>query len=176
MPGRLQPALVLAALLALWLSPLGVLAGDEGGKASLVASIDEKAESYWEAALDIWHWAEPGYQEERSSQRLIGLLEAAEFKVERNVAGIPTAFVAEYGSGRPVIGVLAEFDALPGLSQKALPTREAREDTSWGHGCGHHLFGVASTARFNSASITHQAARSVRRISDSTPGSRRPAI
>ncbi len=146
MPGRLQPALVLAALLALWLSPLGVLAGDEGGKASLVASIDEKAESYWEAALDIWHWAEPGYQEERSSQRLIGLLEAAEFKVERNVAGIPTAFVAEYGSGRPVIGVLAEFDALPGLSQKALPTQEAREDTSWGHGCGHHLFGVASTA------------------------------
>ena len=115
-------------------------------KATALATIDERADAYWSAALDIWGWAEPGYQESRSSQRLIGLLRDAGFTIEEGVAAIPTAFVASYGSGQPVLGILAEFDALPGLSQAAVPRQEPREETSWGHGCGHHLFGVASAA------------------------------
>ena len=68
------------------------------------------------------------------------MLKDAGFKVTSGVAEIPTAFVAEYGSGKPVIGILAEFDALPGVSQAAVPTRQEREDNANGHACGHHLF------------------------------------
>ncbi|HEX2466257.1 MAG TPA: amidohydrolase [Thermoanaerobaculia bacterium] len=112
----------------------------------MIRSIDAGADDYWKAALDIWGWAEPGYQEVRSSQRVADLLREAGFEVRTGVAEIPTAFVASYGSGKPVIGILAEFDALPGLSQAAVPRPEARAETTWGHGCGHHLFGVASSA------------------------------
>lgn len=116
------------------------------GKEDLIASIDAKADSYWQVALDLWDWAEPGYQETRSSKRLREVLAEAGFEIETGVAGIPTAFVASFGSGGPVIGVLAEFDALPGLSQEAVPHRSPRQETSWGQGCGHHLFGTASVA------------------------------
>ncbi len=68
------------------------------------------------------------------------------FKVESGVAGIPTAFVASYGSGSPVIGILAEYDALPGLSQQAIPEKKTADGRQSGHGCGHHLFGTASVA------------------------------
>lgn len=86
------------------------------------------------------------YQETRSSNLLQQQLRAAGFEVSADVAGIPTAFVASYGSGKPVIGVLAEFDALPGVSQQALPERKTVEGGGAGHACGHHLFGVASVA------------------------------
>src|SRR5262249_25322922 len=66
------------------------------------------------------------------------------FKVERGVAGMPTAFVASYGEGKPVIGILGEYDALPGISQKAQPTKEPAVAGAPGHGCGHNLFGTAS--------------------------------
>jgi aminobenzoyl-glutamate utilization protein B len=112
----------------------------------MVASIDASAETYWEAALKIWSWAEPGYQEVRSSALLAEILERRGFSVERGVAEIPTAFVASFGSGRPVIGILAEFDALPGLSQEPVPQRRPRRETDWGHACGHHLFGAGSVA------------------------------
>lgn len=106
-----------------------------------VNGFDEQA---WSAALKIWEWAEPGYQETRSSELLAKMMEDGGFRVRRRVAQIPTAFTAEFGSGEPVIGILGEFDALPGLSQSAEPTRDPRAEVSYGHGCGHHLFGVAS--------------------------------
>ena len=115
------------------------------GRDALFDSIRSRDDRMWEAALQIWKWAEPGYQEEKSSALLAGILEEAGFKVERGVAEIPTAFTATYGEGKPVIGILGEYDALPGLSQCAVPHREPSE-TSYGHGCGHHLFGVASAS------------------------------
>lgn len=103
-----------------------------------------RAES-WELALKIWRAAEPGYQEVVSAGLLADRAEQAGMRVQRGMAGMPTAFVAEFGEGRPVIGILGEYDALPGLSQQAEPEPLKREDQhNWGHGCGHHLFGTAS--------------------------------
>ena len=113
-------------------------------KESLYATIAAREEELWQAALDIWKWAEPGYHETRSSQRLQGLLHDAGFKVSAGIAEIPTAFVAEFGSGEPVIALLGEFDALPGLAQDAVPYRSTETPDAYGHACGHHLFGVAS--------------------------------
>src|SRR5438309_230435 len=115
-------------------------------KAALDESIRKREEPSWQAALKIWEWAEPGYQETKSSALLAGILEEAGFRVERKVAGIPTAFTATFGGEKPVIGLIGEFDALPGLSQQALPHRQPREGTTHGHACGHHLFGVASAS------------------------------
>lgn len=98
-----------------------------------------------DVAMEIWRLAELGYLEEKSSALLQSELEAAGFRVDAGVAGIPTAFVASWGSGAPVIGVLAEFDALPGINQDAVPTRQPIEGKHAGHACGHHLFGTAST-------------------------------
>ncbi len=75
-------------------------------------------------ALKIWDWAEVGYQEKRSAALLADAMEEGGFKVERGVAGIPTSFIASIGSGKPVIGILGEYDALPGLSQQAVPVRQ----------------------------------------------------
>lgn len=107
--------------------------------------LDAKAPEYGEIALKVWEWAEMGYQENQSSALLQETLEAEGFRIRKGVAGIPTAFVAEYGSGSPVIGVLGEYDALPGLSQKALPSKASAGGAA-GHACGHHLFGTASAA------------------------------
>lgn len=115
-------------------------------KAALDESIRGREEQSWEAALKIWKWAEPGYQESKSSALLAGILEEAGFRLERRAAGIPTAFTATFGEGKPVIGIIGEFDALPGLSQQAAPYRLPREEATYGHGCGHHLFGVASAS------------------------------
>ena len=91
-------------------------------------------------------FAEPGYQEYRSSALLAGFLEENGFAVEKGVAGIPTAFVATYGSGHPIIGVMAEYDALPGLSQDTVAFRKPIEGQAYGHGCGHNLIGTAAAA------------------------------
>jgi aminobenzoyl-glutamate utilization protein B len=115
-------------------------------QADFEESIRRRADSSWETALKIWEWAEVGYQEKRSSEALAGTLEAAGFKVERGVCGIPTAFIATVGSGKPVVAILGEFDALPGISQQAVPRREVRPGASAGHAYGHHLFGVASAS------------------------------
>ncbi|HUG93440.1 MAG TPA: amidohydrolase [Planctomycetaceae bacterium] len=118
-----------------------------GQKAALFESIHRRDAQAWEAALQIWNWAEPGYQEQNSSALLAKVLQDAGFEVRREVAGIPTAFTATYGSGAPVIGILGEFDALPELAQQAVPWREpAEHPRGYGHGCGHHLFGVASAS------------------------------
>jgi len=112
-----------------------------------VAQSIEAARAQWSAvARQIWGFAEVGYQEEQSSALHQEQLRKAGFTVEAGIAGMPTAFVATYGSGRPVIGILAEFDALPGLSQDSVPVRKVLVDMGPGHGCGHHLFGTASVA------------------------------
>ena len=115
-------------------------------KSQLSKSIEARDKQTWAAAKQIWNWAEPGYQESKSALLLSTMLQHAGFKVKRKVAGIPTAFTATYGTGKPVIGILGEYDALPGLSQKAVPYRESNPKLTYGHGCGHHLFGVASAS------------------------------
>lgn len=115
-------------------------------KAALDDRIQAGAGAAWEAAKTIWTWAEPGYQEKRSSALLANMLEEGGFHVRRGVANIPTAFTATIGSGRPVIGILGEYDALPGLSQDSVPFRQARPESTYGHGCGHHLLGVAAAS------------------------------
>ena len=97
-------------------------------------------------ALQIWDFAEVGYKETKSAALHVQHLKEAGFKVETGVADIPTAFVATYGSGSPVIGILAEFDALPGLAQTASPEKNTIAGKIAGHACGHHLFGTASVA------------------------------
>ncbi len=99
-----------------------------------------------EIAHSIWDYAEVGYQEVKSSALLQEELRKAGFDVEPGVAGIPTAFVATAGSGKPVIGILAEYDALPGINQDAVPDRKPIEGKNAGHACGHHLFGTASVS------------------------------
>jgi aminobenzoyl-glutamate utilization protein B len=97
----------------------------------------------------IWRHPELGLAERRAADELTALLERGGFQVQRGVAGMPTAFVASAGSGRPVIGILAEFDALPGMSQAAVPERRKRDndpDNDAGHACGHSVFGTASSA------------------------------
>ena len=116
------------------------------GKDYVRQAIDTRAEVYRDVAMQIWDFAELGYLEEKSSALLQEQLTQAGFQVESGVADIPTAFVASYGGGQPVIAILAEFDALPGLSQEAVPSRQTRLDKASGHACGHHLFGTASTA------------------------------
>lgn len=96
-------------------------------------------------AMSLWQYSETALREVESADLLADILEAEGFTVERGVAGMPTAFVASYGSGEPVIGILAEYDALPGVGNAAVPRKEARKDgVTSGQGCGHNLFGAAS--------------------------------
>lgn len=114
-------------------------------KTEASADLQSRYDQYKKIALTIWDYAEVGYKEVKSSALHQQTLKEAGFTVEAGVAGIPTAFVATYGSGKPVIGILAEFDALPGLSQTNLPEKQTAGKDA-GHGCGHHLFGTASVA------------------------------
>ncbi|WP_291967106.1 amidohydrolase [Maribacter sp.] len=111
----------------------------------IIKNLEQKSEDYGTIAQNIWEFAEMGYQEEQSSDLLQTTLKNAGFTIKKGVAGIPTAFIAEYGSGSPVIAIMGEYDALPGLSQKAVPEKESAGAAA-GHACGHHLFGTASTA------------------------------
>ncbi|MBT8308420.1 MAG: amidohydrolase [Maribacter sp.] len=111
----------------------------------VLKNLDAQSESYGEIAQTIWKLAEMGYQEEKSAALLQKTLSDAGFTIKKGVAGIPTAFIAEYGSGSPVIGIMGEYDALPGLSQEAVPEKRTAGKAA-GHACGHHLFGTASTA------------------------------
>jgi aminobenzoyl-glutamate utilization protein B len=120
--------------------------GNELLKTQSIASIQSGYELYKKTALDIWGYAELGYKEEKSAALLQKLLTDNGFEVKTGVAGMPTAFIASYGTGKPVIGILAEYDALPGLAQEATPEKKAIANKNAGHGCGHHLFGVGSVA------------------------------
>jgi aminobenzoyl-glutamate utilization protein B len=117
----------------------------ESRDAKLIKQVDERAEQTANLSDQIWDWAEVGYQEEKSSALLQQALKVEGFDVKAGVAGIPTAFVAEYGTGGPVIAILAEFDALPGINQAASADREERDGKGAGHACGHNLFGAGST-------------------------------
>jgi aminobenzoyl-glutamate utilization protein B len=118
----------------------------QSSKQDVIKSIDKNYELYSTTAQKIWDLAEIGYKEEQSSALLQDLLSKAGFKIEKGVADMPTAFIASYGQGKPVIGVLGEFDALPGVSQGAVPEKKIIEGKENGHACGHHLFGTASAA------------------------------
>jgi aminobenzoyl-glutamate utilization protein B len=124
--------------------PLLAFGGDNKNKDEAVASIEKHKVELIDLSDQIWRFAETALRETRSSKVLADYAERQGFQVTRGVAGMPTAFVASYGQGRPIIGILGEYDALPGISQKAQPVKEALEAGSAGHGCGHNLFGAAS--------------------------------
>jgi aminobenzoyl-glutamate utilization protein B len=110
----------------------------------LIAFTDARFDVHSELANQIWDFAELGYLEEQSSELLASTLVEAGFELQTGIAEIPTAFVASAGSGKPVIAFLAEFDALPGITQTMSPVREAVPDQAGSHACGHNLLGTAS--------------------------------
>ncbi len=113
-------------------------------KEAAVASVEAQAPELVDLSRQIWRFAELALREKRSAATLADYAEGQGFTVERGVAGMPTAFTATYGSGEPVIAILGEYDALPGLSQDAVPERRELESGAAGHGCGHNLFAPAS--------------------------------
>ena len=115
-------------------------------KTQALQDLQARYADYRQVALSIWGFAEVGYKETKSSALLQKTLKDNGFTVQTGVADIPTAFVATYGSGKPVIGILAEFDALPGLAQQATTAKTPIAGQDAGHGCGHNLFGTASVA------------------------------
>jgi Metal-dependent amidase/aminoacylase/carboxypeptidase len=111
----------------------------------ILISVDKHKAKFENVALQIWDYAELGYLEKNSSSLLASSLEDEGFTIKRGLAGIPSAFIAEFNNGGPVIGILGEFDALPGLAQTTSPFKEvANNSNGAGHACGHHLFGAAS--------------------------------
>lgn len=109
-----------------------------------VDDVTRRAEELKAVNQSIWNYAEVGLQETKSAQLLMEKLQDEGFTVKSGVAEMPTAFVASYGSGKPVIGILAEYDALPGLSQKPVPYRETQAEGGAGHACGHSGLGTAA--------------------------------
>ncbi len=109
-----------------------------------LAVIDQKAELLENIANALWDDPETAFTEFRSAARLCDVLRQEGFAVKENLAGIKTAFSGSYGSGKPVIGILGEFDALSGLSQKAGCTEQKSLGGETGHGCGHHLFAAGA--------------------------------
>jgi len=132
----------LLTILAMSLLPVGQ--ANAQGNDSILDFIDGRYEDTAKLARTIWEYAEVGYQETRSSTLLQETLSGEGFTIEAGVASIPTAFVATHGNGGPVIAILAEFDALPGINQDAIPTRLPIEGKIAGHACGHNLFGAGS--------------------------------
>ena len=114
-------------------------------KSGIIDQLDSKTSFYSDIANTIWDYAEMGYQEVKSSALLQKTLQDEGFIITKGVAGMPTAFIAEYGTEGPVIAILGEYDALPGLSQQAIPEKKSAGKAA-GHACGHHLFGTASVA------------------------------
>jgi aminobenzoyl-glutamate utilization protein B len=144
--GAGPPALRFAAAAVVLVGLAAGRASAQDAKAAIAASLERKASHYGALAQQLWDLAEVGYLEERSTALLQAELRAAGFAVEAGVAGMPTAFVASWGRGEPVIGILAEFDALPGITQDRVPERKERPDMAAGQACGHHLFGTGSVA------------------------------
>jgi aminobenzoyl-glutamate utilization protein B len=108
--------------------------------------IDHNQKRIMEVADTIWGYAELGLTETKSSKLLRDELGKHGFKVEAGIAGMPTAFVATWGSGDPVIGIMGEFDALPGISNKVVPEKTPLKEGAPGHGCGHHIHGTSGVA------------------------------
>ncbi len=129
-------------LLLLTLSVMGQKMGSS--KKAVIASVEKHKSELIKISDAIWAAAEIAFEETESSKILADYAEKNGMTVVRGVADIPTAFTATYGSGKPVISILGEFDALPGISQKASPIKEPYEEGAAGHGCGHNMFGTSS--------------------------------
>lgn len=140
----IPPSLLAFSSLALAVCSCNVWAASSSDQQTL-DFIDSRYEQIETIASELWDYAEMGYQEEKSTAVLQKALADEGFGIESGVAGIPTAFVASYGEGKPVIAILAEMDALPGINQAAVPTRQLVEGKDAGQACGHHLFGAGST-------------------------------
>jgi aminobenzoyl-glutamate utilization protein B len=123
-----------------------MVSSTELDKQTVINNIDKRFDEYAGISKQIWNFAELGYMEEKSSLLLQEQLKKEGFTVQAGIAGIPTAFVASFGEGKPIIGILGEYDALPGLAQKAVPEVSPIPNQKGGHGCGHNLFGTASVA------------------------------
>jgi len=137
-------ALLLAAALAAQTAPSPAF--KDADRARVIAAMDSKSAHYAQLSRKVWEFAEVGYKETKSAAAFIAELKAAGFEVQEGVAATPTAFVASWGTGKPIIGIMAEYDALPGLSQHDAPEKKARVEGDPGHGCGHNLLGTASVA------------------------------
>lgn len=135
---------VLAGALLVTSGALAASTRASAAKKAAVQSVDVHASELLALSDQIWAFAETALREHRSAAALAEYAERQGFRVERGVAGLPTAFVATYGEGRPIIGVMGEYDALPGISQKAIPQKEPLVEGGAGHGCGHNLFGAGS--------------------------------
>jgi aminobenzoyl-glutamate utilization protein B len=135
--------LILGVLMGLTLVPLNAQ-NKKALKKEVIASVETQKDELITVSDKIWAAAEIAFQEKVSSQTLIDYARANGFDVEVGVAETPTAFVATYGSGKPVIGILGEFDALPGISQKTVPEKTPFKEGAAGHGCGHNMYGTAS--------------------------------
>lgn len=131
---------ILFSALALALAPVGANAQHE----AVMSRIDDRYDQTADIARKLWEWAEVGYQEEKSAGLLMDTLAAHDFEITKGVADIPTAFTAEFGDGGPIIAILAEYDALPGINQDAAPTRAPIAGKGAAHACGHNLFGAGS--------------------------------
>ena len=137
---------LLAGLFSVWLAASAVSAAgaNDGDSQPVLTRVSPHAQTVAAVADQLWERAELGYLEQHSSALLQQTLEAAGFEVNAGIGGIPTAFTASFGSGEPVIGIMGEFDALPGISQAALPVAQPIDGKPSGHACGHNLFGAGS--------------------------------
>jgi aminobenzoyl-glutamate utilization protein B len=142
MPLPLRTALVF--LLAAPAPIAAIAQPTSADRTQILKLVDANAAQYKQVSKEIWGFAELGYHENKSSTLLQDQLKKAGFSLQAGVADEPTAFIASYGSGKPVIAILGEFDALPGLSQQAVATREAVVSGAPGHGCGHNLLGAGA--------------------------------
>lgn len=136
--------LLLTALAFTLATPAQASEAEDAATVEVIKAIDARYDETAKVARQIWEWAEVGYKEERSSALLRERLKSAGFTITNGVAGIPTAFTAEFGSGGPVIAILAEYDALPGINQDAQPTRAPLAGKGAAHACGHNLFAAGS--------------------------------
>ncbi|MFA5869979.1 MAG: amidohydrolase [Candidatus Bathyarchaeia archaeon] len=119
---------------------------DSVAKSGALAWIDEHGKGIVDISDRIWEYAELGFEEVRSAELLAAELERHGFSVERGVAGMPTAFVASWGRGGPVVGVMGEYDALMGVSQGKTPRKAPIVEGGTGHGCGHNIHGASGMA------------------------------
>ena len=137
-------------LIGFLVSCVGLCRGDEPARdfspsqQTAITEVERLADDIKAVNKQLWEYAEVGLQETKSSSLLIQRLSAAGFEVTTGISGMPTAFVATYGKGKPVIGILAEYDALPGMSQRVSPQREAQVEGQPGHACGHSGLGAGA--------------------------------
>ena len=109
-----------------------------------IADVEARSDELKAVNQAIWNFAEVGLEEHQSASLLVSKLKQNGFEVEHGVSDMPTAFVASYGSGKPIIGILAEYDALPGMSQKVQPERLPLQEGAAGHACGHSGLGTGA--------------------------------